>query len=176
MRASKFYKPEVAWLLALALLFSSCSHRVWREGYATRGYVDPDCTVTIKKQVPMASVKARRIGKIKLGDSGMSTRCNELDARFKLRQEACSVGANFVNIEEEHQPDLWSSCYRCTASLYYLPVDSTAEAPPLLQQENETGIPLKYATEPSGAQVLGYVVGVTLGVLVSVFMMSKIGP
>ena len=51
-------------------------------------------------------------------DSGFTTTCSEADAIALLKKEACSVGANLVNITKESRPDMGSSCYRCEAGFF----------------------------------------------------------
>ncbi|MDX9773702.1 MAG: hypothetical protein RBT02_09850 [Bacteroidales bacterium] len=60
----------------------------------------------------------KKVGEIKLGESGFSITCSEEHALELLRKEACSVNATIINIVEESRPDLLSSCYRCRAEFY----------------------------------------------------------
>jgi len=60
----------------------------------------------------------RKIGEIKLGETGFSTKCNEAHALEILKNEACALNADIVNISEETRPDSWSTCYRCRAEFY----------------------------------------------------------
>jgi len=107
-------------LLILSLLLSSCSQRIVRSGYSKVNSEYSDCDVIIKKQMDIpASLK--KVGEIKLGDSGFSTNCSEEQALGLLRKEACSLKANIINIVEESRPDLLSSCYRCRAEFYINP-------------------------------------------------------
>jgi hypothetical protein len=67
----------------------------------------------------------KKVGEIKLGDSGFSISCSEEQALGLLRKEACSLKANIVNIVEESRPDLLSSCYRCRAEFFINTDDNT---------------------------------------------------
>ena len=60
------------------------------------------------------------LGTIKAYDTGFSVNCDEEEVLSRLIEEACSVGADIVNITEEKQPNWWSSCYRAKAELIRL--------------------------------------------------------
>ena len=111
-------------LLILIFLFSSCSYRIVRGGYSKPNSVHSDCDVIIKKQMSIPT-SLKKVGEIKLGDSGFSTSCSEEQAIGLLRKEACSLKANIINIVDESRPDLLSSCYRCRAEFYINTVDNT---------------------------------------------------
>ena len=55
-----------------------------------------------------------------LGETGFSVECSEGHALKILENEACAINADLVVINEETRPDVWSSCYRCTATFYKL--------------------------------------------------------
>lgn len=111
-------------LLIFIFLLSSCSHRIVRSGYSKVNSGYSDCDVIIKKQMNIpASLK--KVGEIKLGDTGFSISCSEEHALELLRKEACSLKANIINIVEESRPDLLSSCYRCRAEFYINTDDNT---------------------------------------------------
>jgi hypothetical protein len=60
----------------------------------------------------------RKIGEIKLGETGFSVACSEEQAVQILKKEACALQADIINIVEENRPDFLSSCYRCRAEFY----------------------------------------------------------
>jgi hypothetical protein len=108
---------KIFYFLVLIFLLSSCSHIIVRRGYYKVISEHSNCNVFIKKQMPIpASLK--KVGEIKLGESGFSITCSEEHALELLRKEACSVNATIINIVEESRPDLLSSCYRCRAEFY----------------------------------------------------------
>jgi hypothetical protein len=109
---------RIIYLLIAGLLFSNCSHRIVRTGYQIKKSDYITCDVVIKKNPFVADTSAIKIGEIKLGESGFSVACSEADAIQILRNEACALHADIVNIIEENRPDLWSSCYRCRAEFY----------------------------------------------------------
>lgn len=103
--------------LILIFLLSGCSHRIVRSSYSKVNSENSNCVVIIKKQMDIpASLK--KVGELKLGDSGISISCSEKQALEVLRKEACSLNANIINIVEESRPDLLSSCYRCRVEFY----------------------------------------------------------
>jgi len=65
--------------------------------------------------MPTDTTKFKKIGRIRLGDTGFSKKCNENDALQILKKEACLLGADVVNILGETRPDFWSTCYRVEA-------------------------------------------------------------
>ncbi len=103
--------------LILIFLFSSCSHRIVRTGYSDVNPENSNCVVVIKKQMVIPST-LKKVGEIKLGDSGFSISCSEDQALEILKKEACSLNAGIINIAEESRPDIISSCYRCRAEFY----------------------------------------------------------
>jgi hypothetical protein len=104
-------------LLILLFIISGCSHRIVRSGYSKTNSEYSNCDVIIKKQMDIPP-SLKKVGEIKLGDSGVSISCSEEHALALLRKEACSLKANIINIVQESRPDLLSSCYRCKAEFY----------------------------------------------------------
>lgn len=106
------------YLLAVLMLFSSCSHRIVRTEYKANKSSDEPCYSIIKKNMTISDTLAKLVGEIKLGESGFSVSCSEEHAIRILRNEDCYLGANLIVITDEHRPDAWSSCYRCSAKFY----------------------------------------------------------
>lgn len=104
-------------LFLLIFLFSSCTHRIVRNGYSHTNSNNLNCPVVIKKHMEIPGT-LKKVGEIKLGESGFSVSCSESAALQILRKEACSLNASIINIIEENRPDLLSSCYRCRAEFY----------------------------------------------------------
>lgn len=121
----------------------------------------------------MSTIEARHLGEVRLGDTGFSTRCSELEARNILRQEACNVGANLVNITMEQRPNLMSTCYRCSASMYYVDADSLQNSQSELLAKADPEAPLEAGKNNTGVQILGYIAGFTIGYLIGYYI---IGP
>ena len=104
--------------LLIGLFFTSCSHRIVRTGYKVKKSDYENCNVIIKRKIELSDTIASKIGKIKLGESGISTACSEEHAIKILKKEACAINADLIVITKENRPDLWSSCYRCSADFY----------------------------------------------------------
>lgn len=128
-------KKPISLILAIAILHSSCAHSVYRSGFdedrridEASSYVYAPCTPKIVKMMDTTQINGQLLGIIDLDDSGFSTRCDELEAIIILKEEACNVGADLVDIIEEKQPDFFSTCYRCTAALYSLDSLNVEEA------------------------------------------------
>jgi len=75
--------------IIVIILFSSCSHRIVRDGYSITNSNNLDCPVAIKKQMEIPGT-LKKVGEIKLGESGFSVSCSESAAMQILRKEACS--------------------------------------------------------------------------------------
>lgn len=101
----------------LLLLISSCNHRIVRTGYQKSKSDFKNCDIIIKKFM-MNTDSLQKVGEIKLGETGFSVACSEAHALEILKKEGCALNANIIYIVEESRPDLWSSCYRCTAEFY----------------------------------------------------------
>lgn len=106
--------------LILIALLSSCSHRIVRKGYYTSKYDYTTCDVVLKRDFIVADTIATKLGEIKLGDKGFSTKCNEFDAIRLLKNEACAIDADLIVITKEDRPGALSTCYRCSAEFYKL--------------------------------------------------------
>lgn len=112
-------------LFVLAILsLVSCSHRIVRHGYQTDKSAYKSCDVIINKNIAVND-SLQKVGEIVLGETGFSTSCSEAHAIEILTNEACAIDAHVINITEEKRPDLWSSCYRCTAEFYQYKSDMT---------------------------------------------------
>ena len=106
-------------LFVTAILFSACSHRIVRKNYSLASNEYPqEYEVIIKQNIRLPDSVATKVGNIKLGESGFSTKCNEFHALAILKSEARSLHAGLVVITEEKRSDAWSSCYRCRAEFY----------------------------------------------------------
>lgn len=105
--------------LAVILLFTiGCSHTVKRYGYElteTQQEVG-DCDPEFYKEMPVDRDKYEVLGRVRLGDSGFSTKCHEDDAVRILKKEACGLNADAVNITDEKRASFISSCYRAEAT------------------------------------------------------------
>lgn len=85
----------------IVLIFSSCTHRIVRTGYNISKSDYKSCDVVIKKYVYISDSIARKIGEIKLGESGFAVACSEGHAVNILKNEACAINADLIIIKEE---------------------------------------------------------------------------
>ncbi|TAL68634.1 MAG: hypothetical protein EPN82_10170 [Bacteroidetes bacterium] len=98
------------------ILFSGCSYYISRDGYSKTDIKD-SCEVYIFKNFYFAE-KLKKVGSVKLEESGLTMNCEMENAFSILKREACYANANMINITKEYFPDRSSSCYRCDADLY----------------------------------------------------------
>lgn len=118
-----FFKTLIFYSVVL-LFFGSCSHKISRVGYSEPEADLVICEVIFKKFASTPSKGVKKIGDIELKDSGFSTRCDELDAIQLMKNEACLLGANYVNVISEKRADFKSTCYRCVAEIFVIEDDS----------------------------------------------------
>ena len=109
---------SLIYTLLIGFLLTSCSHRVVRTDYQVNKSDYKNCDVIIQKNTVLSDTLALKIGEIKLGESGFSSACSEEHAIKILKNEACAINADLIIITNENRPDLWSSCYRCSAEFY----------------------------------------------------------
>jgi hypothetical protein len=109
---------RIIFFLLVGFLFANCSHRIVRTGYDIHKSDYRTCDVIIKKNISVSDTIVTKIGDIKIGESGFSVTCSEEHAINILKGEACAINADLIIITEENRPDLWSSCYRCSAGFY----------------------------------------------------------
>jgi len=121
----------ILFLGIVCFLLSSCAHKISRVDYEKPSpNAETVCDVEVAKFAPISSSETKKLGSLKLKDSGFSVSCNEVDAIYILKREACAIGGNYVNIIAEERPNMASSCYRCMADIYYVGNDSLlAKAP-----------------------------------------------
>lgn len=147
----------------LVVFLSSCSHKVVRIGYSKTTSEQLGCEVTVSKS-GVNSVSATVLGSIKLGDTGFSVSCSEEKAIQILKKEACSLGANFVHIKSESLPGFQSSCYRCEADFLLVKESNQNELQPNIENPDSVKIaPKEYSPKDKQKQVLGSIIGGTLG-------------
>lgn len=72
--------------------------------------------IPIEKRPP---VNAKHLGSIKILDGGFKINCGYERTMDQAREKASKLGGNIVKITELKKPDLWSTCYRLWADVYY---------------------------------------------------------
>ena len=116
MRFSKFTLVVLS-----AFILFGCAAGVSRKGYSVAAEGAPaDCSVLVLGYIPLDNTKMEVVGRLSVYDTGLSLHCDEEYVLGLMQREACSVGADFVNITEEKYPDFWSTCYRAKADLVRL--------------------------------------------------------
>ena len=106
-------------VILLVIIATGCAPTIKRIGYNSNDYSGnlDNCNPSIVKNQNYNSAGYKKIGEIKIDDSGFSTNCEESDVLKILKDEACKCGADVINIIEEKRADLLSTCYRTTAEL-----------------------------------------------------------
>lgn len=99
------------------VVFTSCTHDIYRSNYIPHHGEFSKCKVVFKKTVAPGD-SLQKVGEVELKDSHYSTRCNEAHALQLLEKEACALNANVVKIVQEKRPNLGGSCYRCKAEIF----------------------------------------------------------
>lgn len=106
-------------LICIGIL-TSCSPRISRnllnESDITVSDISEIEIVELDENVPL---KSNYIGKIKVGESGMTVKCGYDKMITECKKEAQIVGANIVKLVKVKNPDFFSSCYRIEAKLYW---------------------------------------------------------
>ena len=60
------------------------------------------------------------IGSISVGDSGFTSNCSYQEVINDAMSLARSMGGNIVQITSHKEPDIWSTCHRIKADVYYM--------------------------------------------------------
>jgi hypothetical protein len=100
------------------LLLTSCSPKLTSsllKTYPPLHYLEEVRVFSINESVPP---NAEKIGTVKIGDSGFSTKCNYATVVDMAKIEARKVGGNVVKITQHNSPDFYSSCHRIVADVF----------------------------------------------------------
>lgn len=167
----RFVSAATTMLVIVALSTTSCSPAVSRTGYEPRSVGESTCRVAVKRAAAIAPDQVDVLGEVEVGDTGLSTDCDEKTVVALLRKEACSAGAHVVDIVEERRQDVASTCYRAKARLLRLrnpsrlPVDDARFAASSVQArsdlDNQRTNSLLW-----GAVIGGAVAGIVSGIIV----------
>jgi hypothetical protein len=126
----------------LIIFLTGCSYKVTRyynvpENKTNK--LDCECKIVLKKD--MYGINCKYKGRIKLDDSGVSINCTQKEAFEILKNEACILDANLINIVDFIEPGE-SSCYRCIADFYSIQYNELSNN--ILEKNNRDT--LKYLT------------------------------
>ena len=70
-----------------------------------------DCSrVLIRKRADIPEDVAVVVGRMSATDTGVSSGCDERTILSIFKKDACALGADIVNITQESQPELVTSC------------------------------------------------------------------
>ena len=120
----KFLMRATLSILAFSLV--ACAGPV---GITRAGYESPtdealnqacDCKIALKNNASFSEKDVEVVGAVKFYDTGFSVVCDEEYVLTLASLEACTLGADLVNIIEEKQPDRSSTCYRAKADFLFL--------------------------------------------------------
>ena len=107
------------WAPAVLIGFCGCAAGISRQGYTLRdiGTVPRSelCPIAIKHDAIYEQADVDVVGRIKAFDTSVSVNCDEAYVLDLFCREACALGADLVNVTNEREPDLWSTCYRAQA-------------------------------------------------------------
>jgi hypothetical protein len=101
-------------------MFYKCAPQITRTGYEEPLDKSKSCDVIIKENAGIDESIGKVIGEIDVDDNGFSINCGEKEVLLILKQEACSIRADMINLEEIKRPDIGSSCYRVKAQFIRL--------------------------------------------------------
>lgn len=145
-----------------------CAPSIHREGYALNENVNAitDCKIIVTSN---QNYKGKIIGKIKIGDSGLSTKCSESDALNIIKNEGCQIGADVAILSDIKQPDLMSSCYRVTGE--FIKLDSSKIEAKENQEYSQKSVAVR-ENKSNELQILGYILGFAVGFSITFFLFS----
>lgn len=104
--------------LFVILLATSCGHKVTSNLFNQQTPLAPSAKVTIIPLDGKVPSDAKKLGHVKLGDSGFSVNCGFEIAIEKAKREARKAGGNIIHITKHKRPTLWSSCHAIEADIY----------------------------------------------------------
>lgn len=118
----KFY---INYLITLALF--SCAPKMHSSIILERHPLTEQAYVLVLEENDKFPKEGEEVGIIKSTDNGFSTRCSYHEILDEFKEFARIHGANTVKITALKKPDIWSTCYRVTAKMYWLPEFSKYE-------------------------------------------------
>ncbi len=110
----KFY---FSCLCLLLLLSVSCTPKVRSTITNRQASLNYNQPVKVLHFNDSVSVDGEQIGILKVGDTGMSTKCSYQLVLEKAKEEARKAGGNVIRITEHKSPDFMSSCHRIKADI-----------------------------------------------------------
>lgn len=136
-------KFNSALLAVLMMLILACAPKVRTNITQKYPSLDFDEEVMVLELLDPVPPKSELIGTVKIGDSGMSSKCNYTQVVEKAKEEARKAGGNLVKIIEHKVPDFVSSCHRIKVEILRL---DSAELASIKAIDEEIDPSLDYAT------------------------------
>jgi len=103
---------------SLLLLFTACSPRVGTMATKTYPPLNADSPVVVylyQTDIPQGT---ESLGKVKVSDTGVSTKCDSVTVINLIKNEARKIGGNAVCITDHIRPSFWGgSCHQMAAIL-----------------------------------------------------------
>lgn len=113
-------KFNAAVFAVLMVLMIACAPKVRTNLTQKYPSLDFDEEVVLLELADPVPPKAELVGTIKIGDSGMSSKCNYSQVVERAKEEARKAGGNVVKISEHKTPDFVSSCHRIKVEILRL--------------------------------------------------------
>jgi hypothetical protein len=114
-----------ALILPICIFLSlSCAPKVKTNLTSKHASLQYDEDVLVLEKSDSIPASAEILGTVKVGDSGMSTKCNLSQVLAKAKEQARIAGGNSIRIIEHKSPDFMSSCHRILAEVIRLDSES----------------------------------------------------
>lgn len=111
-------KKTIFLLFMLVLAACSTSKRTSVLNYATPLPAGTHVEIIgLGQQVPDG---AKLLGSISVGDAGFTTQCSYQEVIRDAINMSRNMGGNVLQITEHKEPDIWTSCHRIKADVYYI--------------------------------------------------------
>ncbi len=107
-------------LITVILSIISCSPRIGASIINKKEELGRDVYVLVIPPEEIGEIGGIKIGEIKSGDSGFSSNCSYNEIIEPMKNLARQNGANIIKITKHSPPDMWSTCDRLKADIYYV--------------------------------------------------------
>lgn len=136
-------KLNAAIMVVLMVLVIACAPKVRTNITQKHPSLDFNEEVMVLELLDPVPPKAELLGTVKIGDSGVSSKCNYTQVIEKAKEEARKAGGNLVKIVEHKIPDFVSSCHRIKVEILRL---DPAELASIKAIDEEIDPSVDYAT------------------------------
>ena len=111
-------KNKIYLLFLIGFVLQSCSSSIKTNIIQSYDRIDENQEIIILRNHNNFPDEVKKVGDIKAGDTGFSTKCDYAYVMAELQNNARKSGANIINITEEKDPNFGSTCYRVKADLF----------------------------------------------------------